>query len=394
MCAARSSTIIVSRCAVKGYRITRLSILITLLLSINLWSNEAQEVQLGQLKADILEIQQRLTRQSEEHSNLEKSLRRLELQVSSTTQDIRKLNREIRLLETQIVGAEEEKRQLQTSIEYQTKTITDQLLSAQKIGAQEPLKLLLNQEDPEKIARVFKYYDYFLMARNEKMAAYNSSIRHHDHLIQTIEKDKLQLFRKTSSLEEHQQTLKMSSAQRQKTIDQLENTMESGTQKLRKLQVQQKELEQLLRAVQSVVENSLLITETDSFAKHKGDFNWPLEGTLSKRFGNSRQGPVKWQGWLIKASAGSEVKSLHQGRIIFSDYFRGFGLLLIIDHGDGYMTLYGHNRELIKDVGDWVNTEDVIARSGSSGGLSTPGLYFEIRHQGQPKNPNHWLKKL
>ena len=167
--------------------------------------------------------------------------------------------------------------------------------------------------------------------------------------------------------------------------------MESDTQKLRKLQVQQKELESLLQAVQSVVENTLLSADTNSFAQNKGDFNWPLKGKLSKRFGSARQGPVKWQGWLIKARAGSEVKSLHQGRIIFSDYFRGFGLLLIIDQGDGYMTLYGHNQELIKDVGDWVNTEVVIARTEDGG--PTPDCISRYATK-TAQNPRHWLKNM
>lgn len=394
MSTPRSSIIAVSRFALDNYKNIFLSVLVTVLLSDSSWSNEAREAQLNQLKADILRIQQRLTKQSVTYSDLEKSLRQLDLQVSRTLMDIRNLNRDIDSLETQIILAEKEKKQLQVNIKSQAETITGELLSAQKLGAQEPIKLLLNQEDPEKFSRILKYYDYFLRARSEKIAAYNTSIQQHDHLIQTIEKDKLRLLRKTASLKDHQKSLTKSKALRQTTIEQLKNTMESDTQKLRKLQVQQRELEGLLQAVQSVVENTLLSTDTNSFEQNKGDFNWPLKGKLSKRFGSARQGPIKWQGWLIKARAGSEVKSLHQGHIIFSDYFRGFGLLLIIDHGDGYMTLYGHNQELIKDVGDWVNTEDVIARSGSSGGLTTPGLYFEIRHQGQPKNPRHWLKKI
>jgi septal ring factor EnvC (AmiA/AmiB activator) len=390
----RSLIITVIRCAIDNYKTAFFSVLVAVLLSDSSWSNETREAQLNQLKADISNIQKRLTIQSVKYSDLEKSLRQLDLQVSGTLLDIRNLNRDIDSLETQIISAEKEKKQLRANIKSQAETITGELLSAQKLGAQEPIKLLLNQEDPEKFSRMLKYYDYFLRARGEKISAYNTSIQQHDHLIQTIEKNKLQLLRKTASLADRRKNLKTSIAQRQKTIEKLKTTMESDTQKLRKLQVQQKELEDLLQAVQSVVENTLLSTETNSFAQNKGDFSWPLSGKLSKHFGSSRQGPVKWQGWLIKANAGSEVKSLHQGRIIFSDYFRGFGLLLIIDHGEGYMTLYGHNQELIKDVGDWVNTEDVIARSGNSGGLTTPGLYFEIRHRGRPKNPSHWLKRI
>lgn len=98
-----------------------------------------------------------------------------------------------------------------------------------------------------------------------------------------------------------------------------------------------------------------------------------------------------WNGWLIEANKGTSVKTVHEGRVVFSDYLRGFGLMLILDHGDGFMTLYGHNQELLKDTGEWVNPKDEIAKAGSTGGLTASALYFEVRHQGQPKNPKIWL---
>ena len=163
------SSIAVSRFALDNYKTIFVSVLVAVLLSDSSWSNEAREAQLNQLKADISRIQQRLTKQSVTYSDLEKSLRRLDLQVSRTLLDIRNLNRDIDSLETQIILAEKEKQQLQMSIKSQAETITGELLSAQKLGAQEPIKLLLNQEDPEKFSRILKYYDYFLRARVKKL---------------------------------------------------------------------------------------------------------------------------------------------------------------------------------------------------------------------------------
>ena len=125
----------------------------------------------------------------------------------------------------------------------------------------------------------------------------------------------------------------------------------------------------------------------------KGKLRWPLNGRIAHRFGSARNGPIKWQGWLINANSGTEVKSVHQGRVVFSNYLRGFGLLLIIEHGNGYMTLYGHNQELLKDTGDSVQTNEVVARSGNTGGLDKSALYFEIRSQGKPANPKKWMAK-
>ena len=124
----------------------------------------------------------------------------------------------------------------------------------------------------------------------------------------------------------------------------------------------------------------------------KGKLNWPVSGRLDKRFGNIRSGSLKWEGWLLGIEAGTPVSTVHQGRVVFSNYLRGFGLLIIVDHGDSYMSLYAHNQELLKDTGDWVDTGEVLAHSGDSGGLNKPALYFEIRQNGKPRNPKQWLK--
>nr|WP_246341157.1 peptidoglycan DD-metalloendopeptidase family protein [Simiduia aestuariiviva] len=120
---------------------------------------------------------------------------------------------------------------------------------------------------------------------------------------------------------------------------------------------------------------------------------WPTKGTLKARFGSNRAGnSLRWQGVLIGAPEGREVKAIHQGRVVFSEYMRGQGMLIIIDHGDNYLSLYAHNQVLYKETGDWVASGDVIARVGASGGQQDPNLYFEIRHAGKPVDPAHWCR--
>jgi septal ring factor EnvC (AmiA/AmiB activator) len=126
------------------------------------------------------------------------------------------------------------------------------------------------------------------------------------------------------------------------------------------------------------------------FHSRKGKLRWPARGRLAQRFGAPRSGGLRWRGVMIEAQEGGEVRAVSQGRIAFSDWMRGFGLLLIIDHGDGYMSLYGHNQTLYKEVGEWVDTGEVVALLGASGGRTESGLYFEMRHKGRPINPVHW----
>ena len=121
---------------------------------------------------------------------------------------------------------------------------------------------------------------------------------------------------------------------------------------------------------------------------------WPAGNKLIKKFGNAKiDGKITWEGILISAKAGTSVEAIHHGRVVFSDYLRGHGLLVIVDHGDGYMSLYAHNQSLLKETGDWVSSGETISRVGNTGGQAQAGLYFEIRHQGKPTDPIKWCRR-
>lgn len=129
------------------------------------------------------------------------------------------------------------------------------------------------------------------------------------------------------------------------------------------------------------------------FAQRKGSMTWPVSGNVISQFGEKRQGSVTWDGIRIQAPAGSEVRAVHGGRVMYADWLRGQGMLLVLDHGNGYMSLYAHNDVLLQEPGQWVKPGDVIARTGNSGGEKEPALYFEIRQNGRPVNPRQWLGK-
>lgn len=367
--------------------------LLGLLLLSSLSEADQNQLELERLQSTIAELQSILTTQSEQQTSLEADLKRVETEAGQIKASIRELTNNIKTAEKQLTGKKKQKDSLKNNIDAQSDAIIEQLRSAQKIGDREPIKLLLNQEDPQKIARMFKYYDYFLEARSKKIEEYLVNVTALTDIIQSINSNKLELVAAKDALFANQQNLNTSITQRESTLAKLRLAVADDQQKLTKLQRQRSELEALLNAVEAAVADLVLPTNALPFTSRKGQLQWPTKGKLAQKFGARRSGPVRWQGWLINVTAGAAVQSVHQGRVVFSNYLRGFGLMLIVDHGDGYMTLYGHNQELMKDTGDWVQTNETIARTGNTGGLSTPALYFEIRSQGKPTNPKMWLQK-
>jgi murein hydrolase activator len=171
----------------------------------------------------------------------------------------------------------------------------------------------------------------------------------------------------------------------------LEAESHTRAQNLEKLRSQQAGLEKLLRQLREAMEK-YPIDSNDAFAHLRGKLAWPVSGHVIARFGETRAGGVKWDGVLVATERGAPVRAIYQGRVIYADWLPGLGLLTIVDHGDGYMSLYGHNERLYKAVGDRVSAGDAIASAGDSGGSAKPELYFEIRKAGKPVDPRPWFK--
>jgi septal ring factor EnvC (AmiA/AmiB activator) len=158
-----------------------------------------------------------------------------------------------------------------------------------------------------------------------------------------------------------------------------------------RLQGEAESLEALVAELTRVLAD-LPINDSTRFVDRRGQMNWPADGRLTRKFGQSRaDGHLRWEGVLLAAGAGTEVRAVHHGRVVFSDWLSGMGLLVVVEHGDGYLTLYGHNQDVVSEVGEWVNPDSVIAHVGDSGGQATSGLYFEIRKNGQPVDPHSWI---
>lgn len=368
-----------------------LTLSMTLSLSSLSFADDKQQARLDDLKRSITSLEKKLIASDKEKNSLQSELKKVEIEASQINRSLRQLRKKITDSEKKLSSLDKQEVELQNNIALQSGAIVDQISAAYKLGNQEPIKLLLNQEDPQKIARVFKYYGYFLQARTEKIQRYMADVDKLSEVIEDINRQKLELTKSRAELESGQKKLRGQVKKRSDTLSKLQASLRTDKKKLGSLQKERGKLEEILSAVEEAVTDMKLPKNYQPFVSRKGKLKWPLKGRVAHSYGSPRSGELRWEGWLISAKAGAAVNAVHNGRVVFSNYLRGFGLLIILDHGDGYMTLYAHNQELLKDTGDWVQSSETVARAGDTGGLSKPALYFEIRKQGKPADPKSWL---
>ncbi|MFW6092925.1 MAG: murein hydrolase activator EnvC family protein [Pseudomonadota bacterium] len=283
----------------------------------------------------------------------------------------------------------DERERLEARRREQAQRIADHLASAHRMSGADFLKQLLNQESPARLQRMIRYHGYFTAARLDAAEAYQRTLGRLDANREELATRKAEAERHRETLRAEQAALVEQREERRALLERLAAEADSKAAERERLARDRERLESLL------AELSRRARELDgrAFVESKGALPWPLEGRVLNAFGQSRaEGRMIWHGLLVEADQGAPVTAVFRGRVVFADWLRGFGLLTIVDHGSGYMTLYGHADVLEKAVGDWVEGGEVIARAGSSGGVSSTGLYFEVRHEGQAADPIMWLE--
>ena len=266
--------------------------------------------------------------------------------------------------------------------------------AAYLMGRQERLKILLNQQDPATVSRVMVYYDYLSRARVQKMVQIQTDIQRLAETEEIIGEQESVLSELRVEQQKELAELRRSQDKRQAVLVALTRELSDQGEQLSRLQSDERELRTLLGGIEEALADiAVEHPQQLAFSGQRGRLAWPADGRLVNRFGAARLGSLVWDGVMISAPEGQEVRAIHHGRVAFADWLRGFGLLLIVDHGDGFMTLYGHNRSLFKEAGDWVEVDEPIALVGSSGGRKSSGVYFGIRHHGRPIDPTQWCRR-
>ncbi|MEQ9022320.1 MAG: peptidoglycan DD-metalloendopeptidase family protein [Pseudomonadales bacterium] len=352
-----------------------------------------EEATLAEVKKELEALNAQLQQYQSEHSELEREMRDQEIELSRLHREIYNTDRAIDVGAAQLSRLTRQRQELQQLSNIQEEAIRSDLVAMYKSGQQEPVKVLLNMEDPAQLSRMLIYYRYLLGARSARIDAYAQTISQLEKNQQEINQQNARLDNLRSELRQQETSLNASLARRARLMERLQSRILSAEQQIAERAENAKRLEQL---IQEAVERIARLAPPETyrpFAELRGRFHWPVNGQISHRFGSARAGDLHWQGVVLNADSGTEIHSIHHGRVVFADYMRGYGLLVIVDHEDGYMTLYGHNQSLFVEPGDWVSPGDQLALVGNTGGLAEPGLYFEIRQNGKPVDPASWCTR-
>jgi septal ring factor EnvC (AmiA/AmiB activator) len=307
--------------------------------------------------------------------------------------EIRKLDQAIAETRQQLSKLEEDERESLQQLRSQQNLLRHQIRTSYAMGREQGVKLVLNAESPQQIQRMMTYYGYLNRARRNEIQRFRETVDRLKTVREAILDKTDRLQRASSDLAKSRKTLDLERMEREKAVASISRQLQRSQQVLVQKESDQKQLEKVLREIEKAVANLKLEKDATPFGRLRGKLEWPVTGKLASAYGSPTPTGGQTTGMIVASSINQPVKVIHHGRVVFSDWLRGFGLLIIVDHGDGYMSLYGFNQALLKDTGDWVNQGDVLASSGNSGGQREGGLYFEIRHKGKPENPLKWLKK-
>lgn len=359
-------------------------------------SNTDQQKKLADLQQKIDALQQELESDSKEKDQAVYQLKAAEIDIARQIGQLQstdwQLSQQQQKLDSLMAQQHDMERQLAAHRDYLIK----QIQAVYAIGKQEYIKLLLNQQNPSQLARMVVYYQYFNSSRADRINEITHNLLELRSVSDQIQNETDALKTLRTQAEENQRLLAAKQDQRRQLVANLSARLKNKDQALQDLLRDEQHLKRLLNQLESELQDIQpdLIPPTE-FITQKGKLPWPTDGKITARFGSSRQtGDLKWKGVVIQTEAGMAVRAIAHGRVVFADWLRGFGMLIIVDHGKGYMSLYGHNQQLHKKPGEWVNGNETIASAGNSGGQKNSSLYFEIRHNGVPQNPDNWCKSL
>lgn len=374
-----------------------------LLLAVACWAAPAaaqddvqrqKEAELKAVKERITALNRRLEEMRGTKSRTERELEEHDRRVAGLAREAESTRRQVDATHARLEELRAQQARLQSRDREQTAALARQIRSAYILSRQDPVKILLNQDDPAAVQRALTYHDYINREYRRRIEAVRRRLEELAAVAREIAAEESRLARLLARQQEARARLEAEQAQRRELLARLNRDIASRGEELAHLERNRRQLERLVQELgQALADIPAALDRQQTFKAMKRRLPWPYAGPLIHRYGAERGlGNLRWQGVVLGGRAGDPVRAIHHGRVAFADWLRGFGLLLILDHGDGYMSLYGHNQALLKETGDWVEAGEPVATVGASGGLETPGLYFEIRQNATPLNPNAWCR--
>jgi septal ring factor EnvC (AmiA/AmiB activator) len=353
-----------------------------------------KEAELKRVNSRIEKVRKAVNQDVEKRDKLSTQLRDAELGVQSAKRELDAIRAQRIDAEARLRTLEAEKAQRERELDGERGALAGELRAAYFNGREEQLKLLLNQEDPASFGRMLAYYGYFGRARAERIQGIRDKLEHLALLREKIAAETTRLEGLEAQQERELVSLRTAQDSRARAVAAIDQRVKSRGGELQRLQSQAKSLEKLIDDLRKALEREPVAKQAP-FEPLKGKLPWPVQqGRVLARFGQPRAGgSLKWQGMLIGTDRGARVRAPYAGRIVYGDWLPGMGLMIVIDHGGGYMSLYGHNEEIFRKVGEAVAAGEVIGSVGDSGGHNEPALYFEVRRGRVPVNPEIWLQR-
>jgi len=358
--------------------------------SFSIAAADSNSKRLEAIRSDISELKQSLGSDKKQQQELQHELRRFETQIADLS--IKQRNTKQQLTEQQQRRKEllKEQQQLSNKHDQQQINLRQQVRAGYSAGHQQTLKLLLNQNDPAELSRTMTYYAYFSEAQSQAIKQTRDNLAEMAATEKRLTESTERLKQLNQQQEQQQRSLSEQQHNRKGVLAKLESAISSKQQRLEQLQEDERALSKLVEEIRA---RAAAQSQQRDLTQLKKKLKWPTRGKIKNRFGQARnETGMTWQGITIAGQAGQEIHSIAAGKVVYADWIRGYGLMLIIDHGHQYMSIYSHNESLYKDVGDTVTANELIASLGNSGGKNENALYFEIRHQGKPVNPALWCR--
>jgi len=355
---------------------------------------QATQAQINALKAQIAQVQRSIERKRGEKDQLQNRLQKAEKAIAELDLALAQTEAAIAAELPKLEQLDRERDRLRAEVEAEQATMSDEMRNLWALRQGGGLRILLGDQNPDRLARNLAYYRRLLESRGESVQKFEALLVEVARNTEAIQASQTRLAKQRTDLKLQRNRAQALQEERRVALADIERSLTSDAARVKKLEGDAAQLTELLEELRQTLAELDTPASYKPFSEAKGMMQPPTAGKPSNRYGAPRNaGNLRWRGWMITAREGSDVQAIHHGRVVYADWLPGQGLLVVLDHGEGYLSLYGHNRSLQREVGDWVRPGDTIAKVGATGGFGAPGLYFEIRHEGEPVDPGKWIKR-
>lgn len=344
--------------------------------------------ELKSVQQDIARSEQQRRQQQQQLKDTEQQLKQADASLAEAAAAVAVQQQQLLTLDEKLATLSQKQKQLELQQQTQQRLLAAQVKAAYQVGGHDYTQLLLNQQDALKLERLLTYYQYFNNARIQQLQALKQTVSELEQVAAVQQQTRHEQSLRLDELKSQQQELASAKQQQQHSIAKLQQLLDEQKQQLAYLKSNEKSLQSTIAKLKEQAANRRLSYS----GKKQGQLPWPVQGSLVQKFGDSHGGQTTASGILIQAANGQPVRAVADGQVIYADWLRGYGWVIVLDHGNGLMSLYGHNQSLLKSPGDVVRNGDHVALVGQSGGRDKSGLYFEIRQKGAAVDPLRWLR--